>query len=429
MLPDLTGGHVVVVGAGAAGLAASAALRAAGASVTLIEAGARCGGRARTERPAALAGAAFDHGASWLHDAGRNPLADLARAGGHVLLDAPEMHTARLFVDARPATPGEHDAYAGAEARWSAAVLERLARLDPGADTTLADAGGALGDDPWRATLEAWEGAVIAAADADVLSVRDWHRNALGGANLRAAGGLGDLLLATHAAEAARARLRTPATRVDWGGPGVRVETPAGTIRADACIVTVSTGVLRAGAIRFHPALPPATRDAIGDLPMGLLSKVALRAAGPDRLGLPDSCTLERRFRPGEAGMVAQAWPDGAAHLIGFVGGRAAWDLAGAPPGTATAYAREQLRLALGAGAGRTFAPEAVETTWGSDPLFLGAYAYAPPGQHAQREALGRPIGGGRLVFAGEAVRDDGLAGTVGGAILSGRAAAGLLAR
>ncbi len=184
-----TPGHVVVVGAGAAGLAASAALRAAGAAVTLIEAGARCGGRARTERPAVLAGAAFDHGASWLHDAGRNPLADLARAGGHVLLDAPEMHTARLFVDARPATPAEHDAYADAEARWRAAVLDRLAGLAPDVDTTLADAAGGLGDDPWRATLEAWEGAVIAAADADVLSVRDWHRNALGGANLRAAGG------------------------------------------------------------------------------------------------------------------------------------------------------------------------------------------------------------------------------------------------
>ncbi len=158
---------------------------------------------------------------------------------------------------------------------------------------------------------------------------------------------------------------------------------------------------------------------------MGLLSKVALPAAGPDRLGLPDSCTVERRFRPGEAGMVAQAWPDGAAHLVGFFGGRAAWDLAAAPPGAATAYAREQLRLALGGDAGRAFAAEAVETAWGGDPLFLGAYAYAPPGQHAQREALGRPLSGGRLVFAGEAVRDDGLAGTVGGAILSGRAAAG----
>ncbi len=420
----VTPGHAVIVGAGAAGLAAAAALRAAGAGVTLLEAGARCGGRARTERPAALGGAAFDHGASWLHDSGRNPLAELARAQGRRLLDAPEMHTARLFVDARPATAAERAAYDDAATRWTAAVLDSLARLPPGGDASLASAADSLGDDPWRATLQTWEGVVIAAADADMLSVRDWQRNALAGANLRADGGLGDLLLAAHAAEVAGARLRTPATRIDWSGPGVRVETPRGTLHADACIVTVSTGVLRAGAIRFHPELPASTCDALHGLPMGLLSKVALRASGPDRLGLPDSCTVERRFGPGEPGLVAQAWPDGADHLVGFFGGRAAWALAGAPPGAAAAWAREQLRLVLGAAAERAFAPDAVETAWGSDPLFLGAYAYAPPGQHAQREALGWPIAGGRLVFAGEAVRTDGLAGTVGGAILSGRQAA-----
>ncbi len=421
-------GEVVVVGAGAAGLAAAAALRAAGRGVTLIEAGARCGGRTRTERPAALEGAAFDHGASWLHDSGRNPLADLARAQGRTLLDAPEMHTARLFVDARPATPAERAAYDAAEARWNHAVLDRLARLAPDEDIALSAAADALGEDPWRATLETWEGAVIAAADADVLSLRDWQRNALGGTNLRAAGGLGALLLAVHAAEVARAWLRTPATRIDWGGPGVTVETPRGTLRAGACIVTVSTGVLRAGHIRFHPELPAATQGALHGLPMGLLSKVALRAAGRDRLGLPQSCTVERRFRRGEAGMVAQAWPDGADHLIGFVGGRAAWALAGAAPGAAAAWCREQLRLTLGGAADRAFAREAVETGWGTDPHVLGTYAYAAPGQHAQRGVLGRPLAGGRLVFAGEAVREDGLAGTVGGAILSGRRAAELAA-
>jgi len=418
----------VVVGAAAAGLAAAAALRAAGCGVTLIEAGARCGGRARTERPAALGAAAFDHGASWLHDAERNSLADLARAQGRTLLDAPEMHTARLFVDARSAMRAERDAYAAAGTRWTAAVLDSLARLAPDADLDLAAAADALGKDPWRATLEAWEGALIAAADAEALSLRDWHRNALAGTNLRAAGGLGDLLLAVHAAEVARASLRTPATRIDWAGPGVTVETPRGTLRADSCIVTVSTGVLRAGAIRFHPKLPATTEGALHGLPMGLLSKVALRAAGPDRLGLPGSCTVERRFRPGETGMMAQAWPDGADHLIGFFGGRAAWDLAAARHGTAAAYAREQLRLILGADADRAFARDAVETTWGRDPHFLGAYAYAPPGQHAQRGVLGEPLAGGRLVFAGEAVREDGLAGTVGGAILSGRGAAELAA-
>ena len=80
-------------------------------------------------------------------------------------------------------------------------------------------------------------------------------------------------------------RLATPATEIDWGGDGVAVETPAGTIRARACIVTVSTGVLQAGSIRFAPALPGWKQDAIDNLPMGLLAKVALRFDG-ERFGL-----------------------------------------------------------------------------------------------------------------------------------------------
>jgi len=49
----------------------------------------------------------------------------------------------------------------------------------------------------------------------------------------------------------------------------------------------VSTGVLAAGSIAFDPPLPAATQAAIHALPMGLALKVALRATGPDRLGLP----------------------------------------------------------------------------------------------------------------------------------------------
>ena len=67
---------VVVVGAGVAGLAASAALRRRGRDCVLIEASGRIGGRAFTGWPAALRGAPFDYGASWLHDADRNPLAE-----------------------------------------------------------------------------------------------------------------------------------------------------------------------------------------------------------------------------------------------------------------------------------------------------------------------------------------------------------------
>jgi len=62
---------ILVIGAGAAGIAAARELRALGSACVVLEAAARVGGRAFTE--AATLGAPFDHGASWLHQAGDNP--------------------------------------------------------------------------------------------------------------------------------------------------------------------------------------------------------------------------------------------------------------------------------------------------------------------------------------------------------------------
>jgi monoamine oxidase len=82
------------------------------------------------------------------------------------------------------------------------------------------------------------------------------------------------------------------------------------------------------------------------------------------------------------------------------------------------------LRRLVGARADRVFAGGArLVTRWDADPWARGAYAYVPPGQAGARAALAEPLAEGRLVFAGEACHD-GLAGTVGGAWLSGEAAA-----
>ncbi len=62
-------------------------------------------------------------------------------------------------------------------------------------------------------------------------------------------------------------------------------------------------------------------------------------------------------------------------------------------------------------------------THWDADPWIRGAYAYALPGHAGARAALAEPLLDGRLIFAGEACHD-GLAGTVGGAWLSGESAA-----
>ena len=402
----------MVVGAGVAGLAAAGRLRTAGMRVTLIEAGSRAGGRAWTSL---VRGDLFDHGASWLHDADRNPLVAMATPGDR-LIDSDKARHERVGVRGRLATAAEQSAY---DAAWDS-VEQVAAPALLGPDTTLAAGLAPLAGNAWAGLVALWEGAIIAAADADRLGLRDWHRNRLDGRNMVPAEGVGAYVTRKLATDVT---LDTPATAIRWDGPGVRVDTPSGTIRADAAIVTVSTGVLAAGAIRFHPPLPFNVQAAIAALPMGLLSKVLLPAAGPERLGLPaDALVVDQVGR-----MTFNAWPQGRAHLVGFLGGALAWDAA-SRLGAATELARTELRLALGAAALGALGPDTLETVWGTDPLFRGAYAYAGPGDAEQRGALATAFPGERLLFAGEATRTDGLAGTVGGAFLSGIEAAERLA-
>ena len=409
---------VVIVGAGVAGLAAAAALRRRGVAVSLLEASGRIGGRAHTTVPALL-GAAFDHGASWLHAAERNTLADLARRHGEPVIVTADTRVERTRLPGRFADAADLASYADAERAFERQMAAALA----GPDCSLADAARPASGPPWLPAVVNWEAPVIAAADARALSLRDWHTNRLNGANWEIAGGLGAFIARRLGPAAGDAALDTPVTAVAWDGPGVSVHTPAGTIHADACIVTVSTGVLAAGAIRFTPALPAATQGAIDGLPMGTLNKVALRAAGADRLDLPPSCGMDQ-FVPAidSPAMTAIAWPHGADHAVCFAGGSHAALLELGDE--AEAWVRAQWRALFGPRADAAFRPGAVVTRWASDALFRGSYAYARPGCAGARAVLGRPLAGGRLVFAGEATRTDGLAGTVGGAFLAGVEAA-----
>jgi monoamine oxidase len=412
---------IIIIGAGVAGLAAAAALREAGRSCVVLEASDRPGGRART---VAVGDDPFDLGATWLHDADRNPLTAIAEAAGERLTDSDVTRRRILQVDGRVATAEEEAGYWRAAAAFDETCHAR-AGLDP--DTSLSDAIAGLRDDPWMATVETWEAAQIAAADPRRFSVRDWSTNDLGGRNLWVHGGLGAMIARRLPPLTLGIAYGRQVTRVAWGGTGVAVETPQGVLRAGGCIVTVSVGVLAAGGIVFDPPLPVGHQEAIAGLPMGLLTKVALHVPDGDRLGLEPGTVVRRRLgRSLEPVMSFHAWPEGAGHIAGFVGGPVAWDLARGGEGATKAFARQQLERALGAGAVAKVGAVTV-SGWGTDPLHLGAYTYALPGQAGARGVLGTPVGGGRLVFAGEAVCTDGLAGTVGGAFLSGARAAGLV--
>lgn len=412
---------VVVIGAGLAGLGAATALRAAGRSALVLEASGRIGGRAWTTHPAELGGVWFDVGAVWLHNAETNPLVPIARAAGETLLRSAELRVERTFVGTREATAEEYADYAGAWQRFEDRAAEILRTRD---DVPMAEVARSMPDDTWAVTVETWEGPIICVASADEFSLRDWLRNVLSGSNLVPDGGIG-AFVARRLGDGLDIRLSTPVTRVSWGGAGVSVETASGVVTARSAIVTVSTGVLAAGAIVFDPPLPVATQAAIHALPMGLAMKVALRTTGSDRLGLPLHCSIDRQVkRSGDPTMGFQCWPYKRDYVQGWVGGPVAWELARAGDAAAVDFALGQLRTLFGGRVDRVFAGgQQLVTRWDADPFVRGAYSFVRPGDADARAALAQPLADGHLLFAGEACHD-GMTGTVAGAWISGQDAA-----
>jgi monoamine oxidase len=404
---------VVIIGAGAAGLAAAYALAARGLTFVLIEAKHRIGGRAFTDTTSF--GVPFDHGCSWLHQSDRNPFTPIARRDGFTLRPHDDEGEA-IFVGAARATAAEETAYSNA---WHAAngTLQRLGRtgqdIAPGPEMPVAL--------PWSHVSNSWIGPLSMGVDVEDFSALDWWHLDDTAPNLMIREGYGTLV--AHYGAGLPVSLSTPASLVRWGGPGVVVETPSGTIAARACILTVSTGVLAAESIRFDPPLPPEKRDAIAGLPMGLLAKIALQFRGT-RLDLTPDEWLTYAATD-EALVYFLTWPFDMDLMIGFVGGRFGWELSAtvATEGEAAAidFALAELRKIFGGKIDQHFVKGRF-TRWANDADVRGGYAYQRPGAEGARSILAQPLAD-RLFFAGEATAGS-MAMTCGGALLSGERAA-----
>ncbi|MEX1234523.1 MAG: NAD(P)/FAD-dependent oxidoreductase [Roseovarius sp.] len=399
---------IVVIGAGAAGIAAARRVIASGMSVQVIEAADRIGGRAYTESD--TFGVPYDHGCAWLQGPGDLPHLQAARDLGVKLVDHGAARDV-LYVEGRRADHAERTAYDRAFARLYAA-------LDTGSDvaaSSLAPLGG-----PMDATAQSWTGPMDFGVDMGALSTADFNAYPAFDINYLVHEGLGTLVV--HLGRALPVSLGTAATGIDWSGDGVRVETTRGTIDARAAIVTVSTGVLASGAIRFTPALPSAKQQAISDVPMGLLTRIALQFNGA-RFGLSENDFLTYAV-PGDLPAEAcffLAFPTGHDITVGFVGGRFGWDLARAGEAAAVDFALGAFTRMMGSGAAKHFVKGHM-SGWAQNPLTLGAYSAARPGRAAARKVLAQPLGE-RVFFAGEAVAGPYIA-LMSGAHLSGESVA-----
>lgn len=417
---------VLVIGVGAAGLAAAQRLTAAGLVVTILEARDRIGGRIWTHRSAG--GSPIEEGPEFVH--GESPeLAELLDAAGATIEEIPEHHLRWQGGELR-----ENDF----RTPWGR-ILERFpGPTDP--DQSFAEFLAARLPDlsPEDRTLAVDYVEGFNAADERRISMR-W---------LRAS----ELELGVGAEEAVRRvtsgydrvidvlRRRAPAVpvhlgatvrRIEWEPGTVVVETgrpdgPGARYVAERVVITLPLGILQQpppDGIEFVPDIP-AHRVAANRLAMGAVVKVALMFCEPFWAAL-DSRAAEGGFLHHPGAAFPSWWPLGPhPRLTGWSGGPRAEALSRLDDAAILAIATTDLAAGFGTTVDRVqqaLVDHAV-FNWPRDPLARGAYSYARVGGAGAIRDLATPIDS-TLFFAGEAT-DEAFPATVAGATRSGYRAA-----
>jgi monoamine oxidase len=414
---------VIVIGAGAAGLAAAGELARAGKSVRCLEASARIGGRAFTVYDP-LTPVPVELGAEFIH--GRPPeILGLAERAGLPIYEA--SHHAVFMDNGEPSADEEADDAAGtileradATAKNDQTFEEFLARSHQPEDVkqrAIAYVEGFNAARKERVSVAALKQDAEAAAEID------------GGRAFRLLGGYQSLMLALLR-DSDSVQLNTIVERVEWRKERVRVHAVSaldGARSEFTCrrlIVTVSLGVLQApagaqGAIEFRPAVERIAAAA-GRLEFGQVYRVTFR--------------FERAFWEEETGFLVSReelfptwwtrYPVLTPMLTGWSAGPAGERLQGAGQGVVIAEALASLGRILGQEIPRPAA--AWFHDWHADPFHRGAYSYVPAGALEARRELAEPVEE-TLFFAGEAASINGHGGTIHGAIASGLRAARLV--
>ncbi|HEV7599203.1 MAG TPA: FAD-dependent oxidoreductase [Bradyrhizobium sp.] len=404
---------IIVIGAGAAGIAAARRIQAANRKVIVLEATGQIGGRCLTD--ASTFDVPFDRGARWMHNPDSNPMIKLARGVGLELVPAPLGQKIRI---------GRRNARAG-EVEDLLATLVRANRAIDDASRGKADVSCAsalpkdLGD--WAGTIEFLLGANATGKDLKDVSAIDKTRAQDRSAALACRQGLGTLI--AKLGEGLPVSLGTPASRIAWSGRDVTVETPAGKIAARAAIITASSNVLTSGALKFAPDLPKRTLDAASKLGLGSYDHIALALPG-NPLGLArDDVVIEQSKDARTAFMIANM--AGSSLCAIDVAGSFGRDLAAQGEAAMVAFAVDWLTRLFGSDIAKAVRKSSA-TRWNAAPFALGAMSAAMPGAQPSRKILMEPVGS--VFFAGEAAHET-LWGTVDGAWESGERAAELALR
>ncbi len=325
----------IVIGAGLAGLSAAQKLRSAGFAVSVFEATAGAGGRARTQR---LPGGALLHpGAAWIHGSLQNPVAALMDKAG-IQRSAPwPVRVSEVRQGFGPIDDVEAMTIQHAADQLLAGLAERAQQSghafhdDIAMAGPLADAYAALDDPALQAAVKVridMHFESLMAADLNTLSFQcgDEPYSYQGGDEYITSSmqPLTDSL--TNGLDV---QYQSPVARVELDAAQVRVALVDGrNFTANVCVVAVPLGPLQAGSITFTPSLPDAHNQALNRLHLGQKCKVYLQFSKNWWGDLQQLWIYPQSLQPTEptrwALWVDASKPSDVPMLCGFLGGRSA---------------------------------------------------------------------------------------------------------
>jgi monoamine oxidase len=431
---------VIVVGAGAAGLAAAAELGASGLAVAILEARDRIGGRMFTlvDR---VEGAPIELGAEFIH--GRPQEIWKPLEGHKIRIEEVEgdmwcVQNSRLadcdFFSEVDEILAEMDDKSADESFTS--FLEKCCRSRSG--SRIAEAK--------RRALDYISG--FNAADPSLVGVH-WLVKGMraeekieGDRVFRPQPGYESLvdIFRKQLSEASRISIRTGCVveEIHWKPGQAEVSVREGEkIVAPRVLITLPLAVLQArggeaGAVRFAPPLPASKLAALEKLEMGKVIKIVLRFRERfwEKIRSSDSSkTLAKMSFLFSHDEWFPTWWTALPEKFPIITGWAPFRSAQKLSGQSRDYVVERGLRTLGSALHTS--PRELEGLlesaylhdWQSDPFSCGAYSYGKVGSDGAQEALAAPLNN-TLFFAGEATDTTGNNGTVHGAVASGQRAA-----